>query len=291
MSVKPEPAVHFSTNLVGADEIRLRGEGWVPGVPARAAVVIAHGKDEHIGRYRHVVEALIEQGYAVYSHDHRGHGKSDGRRGVIDRFDDYVDDLVLLVEFARNRNPETPVYLLGHSMGGLIAVRYALQHQEKLAGLILSGPALRVGDELPAWKRRAFLLLGKFAPEKLLAALEPDILSRDPAIGQAFIADPLCITGPTNLGFARTLYLAAEATRSRAPECALPLLIMHGEADKLTSPLGSKAFYEKAASPDKTLKLWPEDRHEIFNELDKAAVIAFMVNWLNARTTKEPIAV
>jgi acylglycerol lipase len=273
------------TDLVALDGTHLRGEAWVPDENSRAVVVIAHGKDEHIGRYRHVISALNEHRYAVYGHDHRGHGKSDGPRGVINRFDDYVDDLDLLVDFARGRHPGVPFFLLGHSMGGLIATRYAFRFQDKLTGLILSGAALRIGDEVPSWQKQLLLILGRFLPNKTLPRAELGVLSRDPEIERIFRSDPLCIIDSTRLGFARELYLAAESARRRLSELEPPLLIMHGEADRLTSPLGSMSCYEGAVSTDKTLKLWPEDCHEIFNELDKSEVIAYMIDWLNARTT------
>jgi acylglycerol lipase len=273
------------TDLVAPDGIHLRGEVWQPAGRARASIVIAHGKDEHIGRYRHVINALTDRGYTVFAQDHRGHGKSDGRRGVIERFDDYVDDLDLLVAFAKRQRPDASLFLLGHSMGGLIAARYALAHQEKLDGLILSGAALRVGDDVPTWQKKILMIAARLVPSVTLPASKPGILSRDPEVERAFAADPLCNNERTKLGFVRELYIAAEATANRGAEIHLPLLVMHGADDKLTNPPGSQAFYEEAVSNDKTLKFWPEDRHEIFNEIDKADVIAFVIDWLDARTS------
>lgn len=279
------PPVHRAPiELMAADGTQLRGEVSLPVGTAKAILVLVHGKDEHIGRYWHVIAVLNESGYAVFAHDHRGHGRSDGPRGVIDRFDDYVDDLDLLVEHARAQHPDLPIYLLGHSMGGLIATRYALAHQSKLSGLILSGPALLIGEHEPAWKKRLMVLLGRIAPNLRISTSEPGMLSRNPEVERAFSADPLCNNERTRLGFARALYLAAEATRPRAAELSLPLLIMHGDADRLTSPRGSIAFFNAAGSPDKTLKLWPDNRHEIFNDLNSASVITFMLQWLERCT-------
>ena len=271
----------------GTGGLQIRGEEWLPETAPRAAVVLSHGKDEHTGRYRHVIAALTECGYAVYAHDHRGHGRSDGPRGVIVRFDDYVDDLHLLVETVRGRHPGLPLFLLGHSMGGLIAARYAIVRQEFLAGLILSGPAFLIGGNVPAWKKRVMLLLGRVAPNLRLPPSPPGTLSRDLEIDELFLSDPLCHNEPTRVGFARALYLAAEATRPRGGELTSPLLLMHGAADTLTSPRGSEQFFRAVASRDKTLKLWPDNRHEIFNDLDKDAVIAFMLGWLDDRIHAE----
>jgi acylglycerol lipase len=272
-----------ATDLVGAGDIHLRGNIWHPtGVP-RAIVVIAHGKDEHLGRYSHLVEALLQQGHVVAGHDHRGYGKSDGAKGVLGRFDDYVDDLALLIDFARKDSPDLPIYLVGHSMGGLIAARFALQHQSTLAGLVLCSAALRVGDELPGWKKQVFLLLSRLRPSMNLPTIDPSVLSRDEQVGQAYFADPLCLAKPTSLGFAGALFRTAELTRPHAADLKIPLLIMHGEADTLTSPTGSQLFFDGAGSTDKTIKFWPSARHELFNELEKEATIQELVNWLNAR--------
>jgi acylglycerol lipase len=268
---------------VGARSIRLRGKSWFPPGMARAVVIIAHGKDEHIGRYLHVFNELVAHGYAVYGHDHRGHGQSEGPRGVITRFDDYVDDLDLLISQVRNEHVNLPIVLLGHSMGGLIAARYALLHQQKLSALVLSGPALLIGENAPWWQTRPLLLFGRFFPDRPMPSSEPAVLSRDREVNRLFAADPLCNNTPTKTGFVRQLYLASEATRPRGSEITLPILLMHGEADQLTSPRGSQTWYESATSADKTLKTWTNAHHEIFNELNKDEVITYMLTWLDAR--------
>jgi alpha-beta hydrolase superfamily lysophospholipase len=280
----PNPFDHAeATNLVGSGGVHLRGAIVRSlGMP-RAILVISHGMNEHIGRYAFVVNALTEAGYAVAAQDHRGYGKSDGPRGVIRRFDDFVDDLDLLVALVREREPELPLVLLGHSMGGLIATRYALRHQAKLTGLVLSGPAFIVDDAVPWWKKRALLLLARVLPNLALPSDGGNVLARDPEVQRLAREDPLWHHGPTTLGFARTLVTVAAETLPRTRELTLPLLIMHGAEDRLTSPRGSELCYRLAASPDKTLKLWPDDLHEIFNELDREAVIAFLLSWLNRR--------
>lgn len=168
-------------------------------------------------------------------------------------------------------------------MGGLIAVRYALRHQHELAGLVLSGGALIVGERVPVWQTRLLLLLSRLAPDLPLLPSTPGILSRDPEVDRRVAADPLCYAGKTRLGMAREIYLAGEDARAHLAELTLPLLVMHGDADRLTSPRGSELLSQQARSTDKTLKLWPDDRHEIFNELDADMVIAFMCDWLDAR--------
>lgn len=248
--------------------------------------MLAHGKDEHIGRYAELTAALVGAGYTVYAQDHRGHGKSGGPRGVIRRFDDYVDDLDLLVERARSEADGRPLFLLGHSMGGLIAARYALGHQATLSGLILTSAAFVIGEDVPAWKKQLLLVLSRLFPNRPLSSGLGDVnyLSRDLEVQRLFGEDPLCNNEPTRLGFVRVLYLAAQATVPATRSLTLPLLLMHGAADRLTSPRGTEAVYALAASPDKTLKLWPDDLHELFNELDRAEIIAFTLEWLKTRS-------
>lgn len=267
--------------LVARDGLHLRGEKHHPATAAVAMVVLVHGKDEHAGRYGHVIAALTAAGYSVYAQDHRGHGRSDGQRGRIGRFDDYVDDLDLLVERVRQETSSLPLFIIGHSMGGLIAIRYALRRQDRLAGLVLSGAALLVGERVPGWKKRLLTRIARVFPNRPLPIAEATTLSRDPEVQRRVENDPLFHRAPTTLGFAAAVLRAAEETLPRTRELRLPLLIMHGTADQITAPLGSDTCYRLASSTDKTLKRWPDDHHEIFNELDKAAVIAVMLDWLN----------
>lgn len=269
--------------IIGNGGTALQTLAAMPAMP-KAVVALAHGYGEHTGRYRHVVDALNQRAYAVFAVDHRGHGACTGRRAAIRRFDDFVDDFHVLVERARSRYPAVPLFVLGHSMGGLIATRYALRYQRELAGLVLSGPALIVGEDIPAWQTRPLLFLARLVPDLPVLPARSGLLSRDPEVELRARADPLSYQGRVRLGLARELYLAAAETRSHLVEITLPLLVMHGAADQVASPRGSEQLYQQARSADKTLKLWPEDRHEIFNELDADAVIATMCGWLDEHT-------
>jgi acylglycerol lipase len=276
------PVTSERFEVTGNGSVVLQSLASIPATP-KAMVALAHGYGEHVGRYGHVIEALNRRGYAVFAVDHRGHGASPGRRTSIRRFDDYVDDFHVLVGQARSRLPALPLYVLGHSMGGLIATRYALRHQRDLTGLVLSGPALIVGESVPAWQTRVLIVLSRVLPDLPLLPFTSGLLSRDPEVEVRARADPLCYQGRTRLCLAREIYLAGEDTRNHLAEISLPFLVMHGEADKVTSPRGSEMLYQQARSTDKTLKFWPEDRHEIFNELDADAVIATMCDWLDDR--------
>lgn len=265
-----------------AGAVELAGSAWRVARP-RATVVVAHGVNEHLGRHAGVVEALTGAGFSVVGHDHRGHGRSEGRRGHVDDFDDYARDLVALVARERGLAPNDEVVALGHSMGGLIAARAALSAQDQLAALVLSAPALAIGGGMPGWQRQVFLLMGRFLGHLPTPAGKPGGLSRDPAVEEAFGRDPLNNLERTRLRLARQIYLGGEDARARAGELRLPLLVMHGTADPITDPAGSKAFVARAASADKELRLWPDSRHEIFNDLDKAEALAYLVGWLEAR--------
>jgi alpha-beta hydrolase superfamily lysophospholipase len=274
--------------LTAPDRVKLRGQRYLPAGSPRATIALAHGMFEHQGRYGYVVEALLSHGYAVYAIDHRHHGASDGRPGRMTRFDDYVDDFDLLVGQIERELPGTPIVVLGHSMGGLIATRYALRAQGRLAALVLSGPALIVGERLPATQRAFLRWLGWLIPFLRLPPAPPGTLARDPDVERAFAADPLCHRERTRLDFARKIYIAAEATMPRAAELRLPLLVMHGTDDRLTSPRGSEQFVRAASSSDKDLRLWPDRRHEIFNDLGREEVIAALLSWLDARFPERP---
>jgi acylglycerol lipase len=181
--------------LIGARSLRLAYGTWLPPGEPKAIIVLVHGYGEHAARHRHVIEGLVGRNYGVYGIDHRGHGESEGTRAHVERFEYYVDDLRLLVKRAREAYANSPLFLLGHSMGGLIAVHYALRYQGELTGLALSSAALQVDDNVPA----PLKILGRFismvAPRCPLMAVNngaESVLSRDPAIQEAFDADPLC---------------------------------------------------------------------------------------------------
>ena len=227
-------------------------------------VVISHGYGEHIGRYDHVAAALGEHGAAVYGLDHVGHGRSDGEPALIADFGPVVDDLHLLVERARAEHPGLGVVLVGHSMGGLVATRYAQRHGDGLAGLVLSAPL--VGNP-----GSALLLAMDPLPE---IPIDPTILSRDESVQQAYGTDPLIYHG----GFKRpTLAAMAVAVLDAALDSQRitgPVLWQHGDADDLVPMAGSERMIDLLTNADVTRRIYPGARHEIFNETNRDEVLA-----------------
>ena len=273
--------------IVGTGGVRLQTRFWRGAAAPRAIVVVVHGYAEHLGRYNHVVNALVDRDFAVVGLDHRGHGQSDGRRAALGRggsFDWYVADLHLVIARARAAFPRLPVFLLGHSMGGLIATRYALRHQQDLAGLILSGAAIQIGDDVSPLLKRLGATIAAIAPNLPVVPKRTGVLAGDPEVERRFRADPLCYNGGLRAGLGQAMQRAALDTQRQLDRLTLPLLVMHGADDELTNPAGSELVHARARSTDNTLRLWPGFRHEIFNEARADEVISVLLAWLAERT-------
>lgn len=280
----PLPFTQWRAALDVVPGVRLAAAGWAPDAP-RAVALLCHGHAEHIGRYGHVITTLASAGYAVYGVDHRGHGRSTGTRGLITDFDRIADDFHILARMAADRHPGLPVALIGHSMGGLIALRYALEHQGELAALVTSGPALIIDEGVSPLSMIAGTALAAVAPAAPI--LRPGRnrcgLSTERWICEQFGIDHRTRHAPTRAGTALAMLRAAADTLARAGQIRLPLLAMHGTGDTTTFPRGTELLYEGASSADKTMILWDGMRHEIFNSPGRDEVVATMVRWLDSR--------
>jgi acylglycerol lipase len=267
--------------IAGDDGKRLYWQSWRPEREPRCTVVLAHGVNEHSGRYRHVAERLERDGIAVHAIDHRGHGRSDGHPALIDRLDQVVDDLKVFIDTVCGGGPRP--FLLGHSMGGAVAVSYALRHGDSLAGLVLSGPAVATDAVSPALKAVS-QILSAVAPRLPVFQIDENLISRDAAVVRAFLEDPLVHTGKLP---ARTL---GEITRSmetlprQVSKLRTPLLLLHGGEDGLCPPEGSRMVYDGAQTDDRTLKVYPGLYHEVFNEPEREQVMDDLVAWLLERS-------
>lgn len=229
---------------------------------ARRVVVLAHGFGEHSGRYAHVIDRLVADGAVVHAPDHRGHGRSDGPRAVVDDVEAMADDLHLVVQKARTENPELPVILIGHSMGGLMAIRYAQRYGSDLTALVLSGPFL--GNPM-----MAPLLEMEVLPD---VPIDPAALSRDPAVGEAYAADPLVYHGPLIKESFVGMFGAVDKVAA-GPNLTLPVLWVHGEADQLATYDAAKVILEKVGGNNLTAKSYAGAAHEVFNEINSAEVL------------------
>jgi acylglycerol lipase len=266
----------------GAGGRRIFWRTWAPDGTPRAVVVLAHGAGEHSGRYEHVAARLVGAGYAVSALDHRGHGRSDGPRALIEHVDLTVADLDQVVVLAQAANPGLPVFLFGHSMGAMIALRYAPAHQNRLAGVILSG-ALAALEDVPVALRLIGQLLSRVAPRAPLIAIDPSLISRDPAVVQAYREDPLVHHGKLPARTAAQIADTVQSFPSSVGAITVPILIMYGTADALCPPAGSVMLGERVGSADRTVTPYDGLFHEILNEPERDAVLDEVCDWLAAR--------
>lgn len=272
------PAQHAEGQLAGTAGTTLYWQSWTPENP-RGLVVLVHGMGEHSGRYPHVAQALNDKGFAVHAHDHRGHGRSGGKRSYIDRMDNLVADIGIAFDHARAAVPAGPAVLLGHSMGGLSSALWAEDNQARLDAVALSGP-LAALDAANAVTRVAAKMLSAVVPSLPLISVDASALSHDPQVDVDYRADPLVFSGKLP---ARTVGELAEGVakvQANASKLVKPLLIQHGELDTLAPPAGSKELFDKALATDKRRIVYPGMYHEIFNEVDRAQVLGDLTDWL-----------
>jgi alpha-beta hydrolase superfamily lysophospholipase len=261
----------------GADLI---WEAWLPETAPKGVALVAHGYAEHLGRYKYFAGKLNAAGIAVYALDHWGHGKSIGRYGFVPRFSAYTDGIEALLGEIEARHPGLPLFLVGHSMGGLIATLHLTTHQSHYAGAILSGPAIQPTEEpskLLIWVSR---MLSRFAPKLGVLALDANGVSRDPGVVAAYRRDPLVYTGKISARLAAEMFDAMAAARAGASKITLPILLLHGDKDSLAAPEGSVFLNAHVASADRTLKLYSGLYHEIFNEPERDSVIGDVTDWI-----------
>jgi alpha-beta hydrolase superfamily lysophospholipase len=254
---------------------------WRSAAAPRAIVIIVPGFNSHSGYYGWTAEQLIALGLSVYAVDLRGRGKSDGERFYVEQFNDYLSDVAGMVALATAREPGLPVFILGHSAGGVLACLYAVEHQADLAGLICESFAFQT--PAPDFALAVLKGLGHLFPHAHVLHLKNEDFSRDPAAVAAMDADPLIAheTQPTQT--VAELVRADERLRTEFPRITLPVLILHGTSDQAAKASGSQLFFDAAGSTDKTLKLYEGHVHDLLNDVDKEVVIADIKGWLGAR--------
>lgn len=278
---------HGESSFLGVRDTRIVYDVWTPEPSPpegpTGIVVLSHGLAEHAGRYRHVIERLGSLGLVVYAPDHRGHGRSGGKRVSVIEWSDFTDDLHTLFGIAALEYPNRRTILLGHSMGGAIALSYALDHQADLDALMLSGPAVVPSVGQPKALVAVGKLLGRFLPSLPVLKLDAAAVSRDQAVVDDYVADPLGYHKAITAGLAAAMLNVAETYPARLPALTVPVLLQHGTADELADVTGSELIAELAGSADLTLKTYNGLFHEVFNEPEKEQVLDDLIDWLAPR--------
>jgi alpha-beta hydrolase superfamily lysophospholipase len=277
---------HQIQQFAGHDRLTLAAQSWGPEGQARATVVLVHGLIEHSGRHAKTAMELVRHGFAVHAMDLRGHGRSEGRRGDVRSFDQYLLDLDVFFARVRAVEEDRPIYLMGNSMGGLIVSLWTALRQPKIAGLILTGALLEMADELYPRLRHLAVAANHVAPWLRVPSIPFDWLSRDSNAVTAFRNDPLVCQN----GF--TVRVAVEARRAmkemstRAAALRDPLLILHGGCDRICGPAGARALFAKAGSTDKTIRVYEDLYHEVLDEPERETVLADLTGWIDQRAPR-----
>ena len=267
--------------LKSADGVSIFIRSWQPTGSSRAIVAMVPGFNSHSGYFKWVGEQFAANGLAAYAVDLRGRGKSEGERFYVNNISEYISDVDLMVQTAKSRQPGLPLFLLGHSAGGVISCVYTLEHQEELTGLICESFAFQV--PAPDLALQAFKGLSHLAPHAHLFKLKNEHFSRDPEVVKAMNEDPLIANESQSVEMVAEMVRADERLKREFPLIKLPVFIIHGTSDNVTKYAGSQFFYDTAGSKDKTLGLYEGHYHDLLNDLGKEMVMNDIQDWLDAR--------
>jgi acylglycerol lipase len=270
----------FFRGVCGAD---ICYRSWLPQGEPRAALLIVHGLAEHCGRYANVVDHFVPLGYAVYGVDHIGHGRSSGTRVFVKRFADFIDVLDAYVGMIHTWQPGKPVFMVGHSLGALIGAVFLLDGQSKLAGAVFSGPLVKIPDNISPTTVLLSRILSILMPKLGVAGVDASGVSRDRAVVEAYVNDPLVFTGKTTARLGCEILKAMHRVADGASGITLPLLVLQGSEDRLVPPDGAELLHRTAGSADKTLKIYDGLYHEIYNEPEHPNVLRDVEAWLRER--------
>jgi acylglycerol lipase len=285
---------HTSTQFMAGGE-RLHLQAWLPAgphpehSPAPAAVIaVVHGYGDHGGRYTWFGEDMAARGYAVYVYDLRGHGQSSGRRGQVKRFDEYLDDTAVFLGEVRRLQPDAPLFLLGHSLGGLVCTRFAETRAPEVRGLVLSSPFLQLAEAVPPSRVVAAMAMAKVWPHHDIGnTVRAAQLSHDQSVVEAYVTDPL-VHHVAPARWAAEMLAAQDAAMADAATVSLPLLVLYGTEDQVVDVAFVEALYAQATSKDKSIERYEGLYHECFNETERARVFADLAAWLAARLPSAP---
>jgi len=276
--------LHYEDAFQSGDGTKLHENCWSPNGSTKAVVIAIHGFTEHGGRYARLATSLNENGYKVAAMDLRGHGKSEGDRAYIHSFDDYLSDVRLYIELVREREPDLPIFLFAHSMGGAITTLLAIEGAlDEIRGVIFSGPAIHIGDKVFPILRRLAWLASLVFPKLRIVNLGSGRLSRDSMVVDQFQTDPLVFHGCFPVRTANEILRAAAKIQENLKSVNVPFLVVQGGSDSIVSPRGSQMLFERASSADKTLNIYDGFFHEVVSDPEKELVISDIVEWLDSR--------
>ncbi len=270
--------------VLGPGNVEFLWREWsVPGGTPKTFILFVHGVGEHSGRYGEFGRFFTSRGVPVVSFDLRGFGQSGGPRGHVDRFSDYVDDVMFFRDWAQARYPGAAAILVGHSLGGLIALTTAEAHGSSFAAVIVSAPALGLAFKVPGWKVLLGRAAARLAPRLTVTnELNPAHLARNPEVGRRYVADPL-VTNRVSAGWYAAFTQAMADAMAEAGRLTIPTLILQGTDDRMVDPQASRAFYERLGDGPKAFRSWEGFYHELFQEDEREQVFAAMWEWMKGQ--------
>ena len=272
---------HSEFQFEGMNGCSLYAQRWLPEVSPRAVVVIVHGIGDHSGRYMNIVNHLVSNEYGVYGYDLRGHGNSPGQRGHIDSWMEYRIDLLNFINVIRAQRSSSVIFLMGHSMGALIALDFIIRENEQIAGAIISGaPIEPVGVAKPFKVALARILSRIYPGFPIDLGLDIDAISRKPSVVQSYKDDPL-VHGKISARWGTEVLSALESVKTHEEDINIPLLMMHGEADRLNSSEGARKFFDRTQARDKEFISYTGGYHELHNDQDSEVMLNDLLNWVN----------
>lgn len=275
---------HGEDIFQGRKNFKLFYRSWLPDGKIKAILIISHGVAEHCGRYAQMAEYFAGKGFAVYSFDYRGHGKSEGKRGYIEHFSYYVDDLQTFCRIVCSLHPYKKAILFGHSMGAIIDLAEAIHNQHEFCGLILSGTAIKIKPDLPVAILAMLKPVSLFLPALGLKKIDSSTLSRDEGVVRSYNNDNLVYRGKLSARLGIELAWLIHKLRRQLSEIEIPVLLLHGGEDKLSFPEGARLVFERISSKDKTLNVYAGLYHEILNEPENIQVFSDIEMWLSHLT-------
>jgi len=279
---------HRETHLRGRDGVELYAQSWRPAAPVEGAVILIHGLKDHGARYGALAEHLAGKGLAVHALDLRGHGRSAGERAYVAELGEYIADIEIFVAAVRAADPGVPLFMMGHSMGGALATTYALAHPDELQGLVLSAPALRLGPEVSPSLVKITKKLGRKHPDWRVLKLKPRWFSRDPQVVRDVDgADPWVDRRKIPASTAAALIAGIEQIQGNMEQLSVPVLILHGDADRITPPEGSRDLMRRAGVADKHLEIYPGYYHDLLHEPEHAKIVEDITSWIRRHLTYE----